>query len=62
LTTDTVATRAAYDSGRPADDSDRISIAPALDTTAAVTILALPRPCESLPAPMGTGIIGQANY
>ena len=35
----------AYDTARPAGGSDGISIAPALDTAAAV--LALPLPCES---------------
>jgi len=39
------------DTGRAAGGSDGISLAPALDTTAAVIILALPLPCESLPGP-----------
>jgi hypothetical protein len=39
----------AYGTGRPAGGSDGISIAPALDTAAAV--LALPLPCESLLGP-----------
>jgi len=37
--------------GRLAGGSDGISIAPALDTTAAVIILALSLPSESLPGP-----------
>jgi hypothetical protein len=40
-----------YDSGRLAAGSDGISIAPALDTTAAVIILALRLPCEPLSGP-----------
>jgi hypothetical protein len=40
-----------YVAGRPAGGSDGISIAPALDTTAAVIILALSLPSESLPGP-----------
>jgi hypothetical protein len=40
-----------YDSGRLAAGSDGISIAPALDTTAAVIILALRLSCEPLPGP-----------
>src|SRR5260221_653737 len=40
-----------YDSGRLAVGSDGISIAPALDTTAAVIILALWLPCEPLSGP-----------
>ena len=41
----------AWDADWPAGGSDGISIAPALDTTAAVIIVALPLPCESLLGP-----------
>jgi hypothetical protein len=41
----------AWDTGRPAGASDEISIAPALDTAAAVIILALPLPRDLLPGP-----------
>jgi hypothetical protein len=41
----------AQDVDRPAGGCDGIWIAPALDTAAAVIILALPPPCESLPGP-----------
>jgi hypothetical protein len=36
-----------YDADRPVGGADGNSIAPALDTAAAVIILALPLPCES---------------
>jgi len=39
------------DTGQPAGGSDEISIAPALDTAAAVIMLALLPPCELLPGP-----------
>jgi hypothetical protein len=41
----------AQDADWPAGGSDGISIAPALDTAAAVIALALPLPCELLPGP-----------